>query len=141
MNTEKLTEALDDLKAQRGVLDTAIAGIENALKLLGGQEYRSVSVTVPLTGVQANASIGSSGTSYIDYAEVFLREAKKPLHVTELTRMISDRKGKKVQRASVESSFIRHIEKSKEPRLAKSAPSTYGLPEWKDRQPMLAHIA
>jgi hypothetical protein len=132
MNTVKLSEALNELQSQRSVLDAAISNIQNVLAMLNGQQDNA---KIPTPSMLSDAS-----RSYIDDAVDALRNAGKPMHITKLAIAISELRGKEVSRASVESSFIRHIAKTKVSRLTKTARSTYGLPEWK-QQPMLAQIA
>lgn len=128
MNTEKLKDALTELQGQRTVLDAAIINIQSVLAMLNGQPN-----TTPLPAADA------SGGSYIDDGVDVLRNSGRMMHVTEIAKAISKLRGKTISRGSVESSFIRHISKTKTPRLSKAPKSMYGLPEWK--QPALVQMA
>ena len=125
MNTQKLTDALLEMKQQRALLDGAIKNIEGVLAALGNSSFVADS---PATRKTANAT-----ASYIDLGVQILSEAGKPMHVKEIAKRISEIKGKNIPRASVESSFIRHIKANgpNPPRIAKSSPAFFGLSVWK----------
>jgi hypothetical protein len=129
MNTEKLREALVELQNQRATLDTAISNIQNVLAMLNGQQSTTV-----------KAPVVDATRTYIDYGVEVLRNSGKLMHVTAIANAIGALRGTTVSRASVESSFIRHIAKTKTPRLTKAPKSMYGLPEWK-QQPALVQMA
>jgi hypothetical protein len=73
-----------------------------------------------------------------DYVQI-LRDVGHPLHIVELAGRYSSKIGKPFKRTDIEPGINRHISKTKAPRIAKIAPSTFGLPEWK--QPTLAKTA
>jgi len=125
VNTQKLTDALLEMKQQRALLDGAIKNIEGVLAALGNSSFVA---DTPATRKTANAP-----ASYIDLGVQILSEAGKPMHVKEIAKRISEIKGKNIPRASVESSFIRHIKGNgpTPPRIAKSGPAFFGLSVWK----------
>jgi len=131
--TAQLTETLAAMQKEQSRLATAIAGVQQVLAALSGPVQRQA----PTATFHAE----SEGSSYIDEAVTVLRAHGTPLHITILADKISERRGTKIVRGSLESSFIRHINKSKHPRLTKVGRSTYGLPEWKSESPILAQIA
>lgn len=120
MNTQKLKEALVELKHQRTLLDGAIKNIEGVLDALRN-------------GTEAPTSQRkSSAMSYIDYGESILEQAGKPMHIEEIAKKISEATGKETPRASVESSFSRHIKNfGPKARVVKIRPAHYGLPIWR----------
>jgi hypothetical protein len=63
------------------------------------------------------------------------------MHIKEIATRISSVRGAPVNRASIESTIVRHIGKANNPRIAKFAPGMFGLPMWKQPQPTLAQIA
>jgi hypothetical protein len=125
MNTHKLTDALLEMKQQRALLDGAIKNIEGVLAALGNSSF------VPET--PASRKTANATASYIDLGVQILAEAGKPMHIAEIAKRISALKGKSIPRASVESSFIRHIKGTgpNPPRIAKSSPAHFGLSVWK----------
>jgi hypothetical protein len=120
MNTQKLKEALVELKHQRALLDSAIANLEDILNTLGGVE--------PI--VTASGKI-KSAESYIDLTVRILEEAGKPVHIADIAKKISAIREKKIPRASVESSLLRHMKDNAKTRVVKVRPAYFGLPIWK----------
>src|ERR1700693_1722890 len=122
MNTQKLREALIELKHQRALLDNAIANFEEILKTLNGVAPEAV----------ASAGRPRENESYIDLTVRLLGESGKPLHIAEIAKRISSIRGKTIPRASVESSLLRHMNVSRSnPRVIKVRPAHFGLPIWK----------
>jgi hypothetical protein len=132
MNTIKLREVLAEIESQKLALDEAATGIRKVLGLLEGQ-------TAPRTSL-VRSTVDES-RSYIDDAVALFSAEGEVMHVKLMAERLSELRGVKVSRASLESSFIRHIAKAKQPRIAKLGPSKFGLPEWKQLQPTLAQIA
>ena len=132
MNTTKLREALAEMESERSVLEEGIGSLRKLIALLEGTAPEIQTETI---------SPGESRRSYIDDAVDLFRSCQKPLHVKEIAGKISEARGISVQRASLESTLIRHINKANQPRIAKFGPSMFGLPEWKQSQPTLAQIA
>lgn len=121
MNTEKLKEALVELVHQRALLDAAIKDIEGVLDTLEGQVDHS-----------ASRRRSPDGKSYIDYGEKVLEQHGKPMHISQIAERIGEMRGKPTPRASVESSFIRHIKSfGPKARIAKVRPAYFGLPIWR----------
>lgn len=121
MNRSKLHEALVELQHQRATLDGAITKLQEIISMMNGNAS------------QAGAMKLKSGhkNSYIDDGMVVLELAGKPLHIREIASRIGDLRHKKVSRASVESSIIRHIATFKdEARIEKVAPALFALPFW-----------
>jgi hypothetical protein len=132
VNTDKLNEALVELRHQRALLDAAISNIEGVLKTLQSStsEPRSMSKGKKHEG------------SYIDLGVQVLEEAGTPLHIKEIAERISKMKGKNIPRASVESSFIRHIANfSHNSRIVKVQPAYFTVPSLKNSSTVpLAHL-
>jgi hypothetical protein len=131
MNTTKLRDALAEIESQKTVLEEAASGIRRVLALLEGQRAN----IAPASKQQPESH------SYIDDSVGLFSKIGQVLHVKDLAEQLSGVRGVQVNRASLESSLIRHIAKAKEPRVAKFGPSKFGLPEWKQSQPTLAQIA
>lgn len=124
MNTAKLREALADLEQQRNVIDDGIKVLRKVIAAMESPEKAPEIQRFPRLGRM----------SYIDDAVYVLEGTSRPMHINELTEAIrSLREGKRVSRASVESSLVRHIstfgDKSK---IIKMGPSKYGLPAWRN---------
>jgi len=129
MNTQKLTEALVEMKHQRALLDAAIKNLEGILASLDG-----TSAPVSASTRSRKPEIGS----YIDLGEQILAESGKPMHIAGIAAKISDLRGKNIPRANVESSFLRHIQTSKDAaRIIKVRPAYFGLAAWKTLLPNL----
>jgi hypothetical protein len=121
MNTTKLKEALMELQSQRNVPDVAIAGIQKVLSMLGaGSELQ--------TSKSKTDDDGEGRRSYTSDAVAVLESVGHPLHISDLGVKISELRGSKVARASLESSLIRQISKVENARVVKTKPSAYGLP-------------
>ena len=121
MNTQKLKEALVELKHQRALLDTAIANLEDVLSTLSG-------VVPPV--IAASGKIKET-ESYIDLTVRILEGEGKPVHIAELAKRISVIRKKEIPRASVESSLLRHMKLAgNKARVAKVRPAYFGLPIW-----------
>ena len=124
MNTDKLKEALIELRQQRELLSAAIADIEGILKTLNGG-----SAGVPV----ASGKRSKEKESYIDLSVRILEEAGKPMHIADIAKRISGVRGKLIPRASVESSVIRHIQVfGAKARIIKMRPAYFGLPTFKN---------
>lgn len=123
MNTQKLKDALVEMKHQRALLETAIKNIEGVLTTLGdGTPTESA----------PSSKRAYEGGSYIDLGQKILEEYGKPMHIVEIAKKISAIKGKPIPRASVESSFVRHIKIfGDKARIVKTRPAYFGLPLWK----------
>jgi hypothetical protein len=128
MNSPKLIEAIAELEAQRKIIDDAITQLRKAASVLSGGSV----VT------SAGTSTKSIGKSYVDDAVRAIEVAGTSLHIGMIIDFITQLRGERPARASVESSVIRHIAKTPNPRLVKVAPSQYDIPS---HQPMLAQIA
>jgi len=132
MDTSKLKEALAELQNQRNLLDAAITNIQNVLAMLSQASNPQ--------RAESGRNVSDATPSYIELAVDALEHSGKPMHIKELVGIISELRGDQVKRASLESSIVRHIAGMKErSRLAKFAPSTFGLSIWK--HPTLARTA
>jgi hypothetical protein len=122
MNTQKLREALVELKHQRALLDTAISNFEEILSTLDGVAPQAITKK----GDRNNKE------SYIDLAVRILEEVGKPMHIVEIAKRVSEIRGKTVPRPSVESSLLRHMQiRGVSSRVVKVRPAFFGLPIWK----------
>jgi len=133
MNTQKLKEALVELKHQRALLDNAIANFEEILRTLNGVSPDAV----------VSSSKPRENGSYIDLTVRLLEESGKPMHIVEIAKKISAIRGKAIPRPSVESSLLRHMKVSRsDPRVTKVRPAYFGLPIWKTfaKEPTTLHL-
>jgi HB1/ASXL restriction endonuclease-like protein with HTH domain len=124
MNTSKLKEALVELQQEQDKLANMILQLRRMIadaepSIAGGMQD---SVKVELKTVRQ---------SYIEQAVQILEQSGKPMHVKDLAAKIAELRHAKVQRASVESSLIRHLSLGSRAKIAKFGPSLYGLPSWK----------
>ena len=121
MNTQKLREALVELKHQRALLDTAISNFEEILSTLDGVAPQAIT-----------KRDDRNKESYIDLAVRILEEVGKPMHIVEIAKRVSQIRGKTVPRPSVESSLLRHMQiRGVSSRVVKVRPAFFGLPIWK----------
>jgi hypothetical protein len=124
MNSPKLLDAIAELKAQRRIIDDAIVHLERAVSALSG---------TPPSPQTAHTTFGGT-SSYVDEAVLAIQAEGGALHVNKIVDFIAQLRGSKPPRASVESSIIRHISKTKNPKLSKVAPSTFDLTEHSQRE-------
>jgi hypothetical protein len=130
MDTSKLREAMAELQSQRNLLDAAISNIQHVPAMLDSTRRPS----------EAPGDAVEEKRSYIDDTVAFLESGGKPMHIKAIVEALSELRGVSIPRASLESSIIRHIAKTNgRAKLAKFAPSTFGLSIW--NQPMLAKTA
>jgi hypothetical protein len=128
MNLSKLREQIADLKAEREHIDSAIQALERVLSGLGPDQGRTAER--PRLHLEHKGTRGSrrQEQSYRALAIKILREAGKPVHITEITNLVSQLRGKLVARAAVESSLIRAMKKpSMSGRLKRDAPGMFVL--------------
>lgn len=137
MILNKLHEALAEVDSQRKALDNIERQLRSMIAELSGQSFIANAVFTS-TGLSAGTPTGERNR--LDDIADILRAAGKPLHISLIAVRLSDKLGRKIERASFEPGLNRHIQKTKKRRIDKFGPSTYGLPEWKN-QPALAHIA
>lgn len=106
MNLSKLREQIADLKAERDRIDHAIQALES---LLSGLNTDQVIPERPRPHIEPRISRGKrrQDQSYRALGIKILREAGKPVHITDVTSLVSEFRGKPVKRAAVESSLIR----------------------------------
>lgn len=123
MNTQKLQEALQDLQEKKSLIEQAISAIRRTISMMDGESDNGRR----LPTVAASSPEGS----YINDAVEILTEASKPLHIDEFVKRISELRGEEMDRPPIESSFSRHLRKTKHPRIVRTSPGYYGLPEWK----------
>lgn len=120
MNTTKLKEALVELQQQRAILDGAISNIQRIIATMNGGSEAALTSDPHV-----------SRSSYIDDGVRILEIAGQPLHIDEITKKVSEMRREEIDRPSVESSFSRHISKTKNSRVVRVRPGYYGLPAWK----------
>jgi hypothetical protein len=126
MNTNKLKEALAELHHQRAVINTAISNLQSIITLMSGE---------PQELAEPDAKV--KRTSYVDDVIEILEASGKPLHIKDIAKSISERRGKEVARASVEASVIRYIASSgSSTKIVKISPGYFGLPTWKSLLPL-----
>lgn len=107
MNLSKLREQIAELKAERERIDNAIQALEQVFSGLNSTQI--IPERVPRVVLHHKGTRGSrrQEQSYRALAINTLRDAGKPLHITDITNTVSQLRGKSVSRAAVESSLIR----------------------------------
>ena len=118
VNTKNVEEALLDLEHRRAGIEHAIATLRHMLALMreNAQEAANVEVVIdpPRSCLQ-------------DALEV-LEHAGRPLHISEIAELLSAKRGRKMTRASVQSTLIHHINSlGNEAKIRKVRPCYYGL--------------
>src|SRR5258708_3213747 len=123
----KLEEALAAIPAQRKTLDEVELQLRSMIAKLNGMP----DVTSPIAQSSSKKRyVPSPGRipkrdKLDDIADV-LRSAGEPLHITLIAEKLSSKLGKKIDRTKIEPGINRHIAKTKQPRIAKVGPSTFG---------------
>jgi len=148
MILKKLEEALAEIPKQRKALDGIEAQLRSMIFELSGaantpQEFETFIFDVePETEARPRrvSRKRKKHDKLDDFVEI-IRSVGHPIHIVELAERYSTKVGKAVTRTEIEPGINRHLTKTKAPRIAKFAPSTFGLPEWKGHQPTLAQIA
>ena len=150
MITDKLIEALEQVHADRKFHQNALHELdqtENQLKAMvakhSGVAWSLLAKKPQETSIDNFQVVNASQISRdgLDDVVDILRSAGKALHITVIADRLSEIRGTKIERTAIEPGMNRHIQKTKKRRIEKFAPSTFGLPEWKQEQPSLAHIA
>jgi hypothetical protein len=134
----KLQEALAEIDAQRAALSDIDAQLRAMIAKLSGP---STPALIPsLIHAPARTARGHARDGIDEIADI-LRDEGRSLHITVIAERLSEIKGKPVARTTIEPGLNRHVAKTKEPRVVKVAPSTFGLPEWVQRQSELESTA
>ena len=128
MNTSKLRDALDDLEHQQDILSEAATAIKAVIARLDAYSGAiNATANIPVVDDTRQDRGFSEIRSYIDETVDLLAVMGRSMHVKEIAAHISKVRGSNVNRASLESSLIRHIAKANQPRIAKTGPSTFGI--------------
>lgn len=127
MNTNKLKEALIEMRHQRAILDTAIDQLEKVLTALNGGVSQETTVYAKpgVSGLQ-DGSIPSYGIQVLE-------SNGKPMHIKDIAKKVSEIRGKETTRYSMESSLQRHM-KSAQSKVKKISPGIYALTAWSVNQ-------
>ena len=146
MILEKLKEALAAVELERNALNDTEAELRSMIARHTGNTVSSSFVRdkdeINLSNLSRSVKATSAGErDGIDDVADILRSAGKPLHITEIAERLSTVRNAQVNRTEIEPGLNRHVTKTKKRRIDKFGPSIFGLPEWKNRQPSLAHIA
>jgi hypothetical protein len=145
MILKKLQEALDEIASQRVALNEVEAQLRSMIAKLSGVPPVSGFGSAPAQPASQpyvwpdGVTNGRVRDGIDDIVDV-LRAEGRSLHISVIAERLSAMKGKKVLRTDIEPGLNRHVAKAKNPRIKKSAPSTYGLPEW-TAQSTLGNIA
>lgn len=117
MDTRKLTEALEDLRSKREVIDRAIRSLETAVQTLGDSDEGSI----------GNARRSGDAKSSIDYA-IDILSGVENLHIEELAKKVSEASGREVSRATLDGGISREIrERGEKSRFERPSPGVYAL--------------
>lgn len=120
MDTRKLTEALDDLRSKRDVIDDAIRSLESALEALRDQsEVRAQAIK--------RVMVKRFDRNNIDFAiEILSKE--QAMHIEELAKKVSELSGREVSRATLDGGISREIRvRGEKARFERLAPGLYSL--------------
>jgi len=128
MILKKLQEALAEVDSQRRALDDVERQLRLMISTLSGGSS-PVNETLPFA--PSLVSTRTVNRDRIDDIVDILAAEGKPLHITKIAERLSGVLGKKIERTELEPGLNRHVQKTKKARIAKFAPSTYGLPSWK----------
>lgn len=139
--TTKLQEAVAEIHAQREALNQIEAQLQLMIAKLAGTPIASTAApSVTASSPQIPASTPDAprvrSRDRLDDIVDVLREAGKPLHITVIAEHLSGRSKATVDRREIEPGINRHIAKVKQRRIEKFGPSTFGLPEWRDPNPL-----
>jgi hypothetical protein len=129
----KLQEALAEVAVQRVALNEVEAQLRSMIAKLSGMPV--IPQVAPLAVKGPAAPMRDGARDKIDDMVDILRAEGKPLHITVLAERLSALKGAEVLRTTIEPGINRHVSKVKMRRIDKFAPSTFGLPEWKETSP------
>ena len=144
MILDKLLEALASVQAERQALDETEAQLRAMIARHGSHAF-SDGIDAPIDPTTNRfRSLGkeASRNGLDDIVDV-LRESGHPLHITAICERLSAKSGGKIVRTDIEPGLNRHVSKTKKAKIVKTAPSTYGLPEWqKSQEPsLLSNVA
>ena len=126
MILKTLEAALAEALQEQVAVGEVVAQLRSMIAKLSGLRQANPAPVLPSAPV-------SGERSHIDDIIDVLRAEGKPLHITVICDRLSISNGSPIERTKIEPGLNRHISKVKIPRIWKSAPSTYGLPEWKTR--------
>jgi hypothetical protein len=139
----KLREALADIPAQRKALDEVEVQLRSMIAKFTGSPDFEVTTAFTATSTIAPYSTRERERDRIDEIADVIRRIGHPIHISEICQDLSDLRGARVERKSIEPGLNRHISKTKTPRIGKFGPSVYGLAEWKHgaQQPAFSRTA
>jgi len=145
MILEKLKEALAAVELERNALNDTEAELRSMIARHTGNTVSTSFVRdkdeINLSNLSRAKATSAGERDGIDDVADILRSVGKPLHITEIAERLSSIRNAQVNRTEIEPGLNRHVAKTKKLRIDKFGPSIFGLPEWKNRQPSLAHIA
>jgi hypothetical protein len=143
VNATKLIDALQDLKAQRTLIDDAVANLERVIASLNGGS----AAPGPGTRIESMRSIrpetrrSSRAGSHLEEAVKVLVDANKPLHISDIVAEMAHRNPEKqITRASVDGAISRHIrDNGDKARILRVDAGTYAAhPSLTETQQLLA---
>jgi hypothetical protein len=134
----KLQEALAEIDTQRAALNE----VETQLRAMIAKLSAPLAPTLVTSPIDApSRAVRVHARDGIDEVVDILRSEGRPLHITAIAERLSEVKQKPIARTEIEPGLNRHVAKTKEPRVVKVAPSTFGLPEWVQKQSELGNTA
>jgi hypothetical protein len=136
MILNKLQEALNEVDSQRRALNEVEAQLRSMIAKLEGVPDIAPTNMNPRSAYHSSYVPTSGERDRIDDIIDILRANGKPMHITDIVKLLSVKTSKKLDRTQVEPGLNRHVQKAKQKRIDKFGPSIFGLPEWK--QPSLA---
>ncbi len=128
----KLHEALAEVAIERTKLD----GLEMKLRAMIAELSGEAMGSNREANADAHEAADATKRSQLEDVADIVRSEGKPLHIKVIAQRLAIIYGRPVERSKIEPGMTRHISKVKRPIIAKFAPSTYGLPEWKQQQSM-----
>jgi hypothetical protein len=130
MILKKLQEALAEVGTQRTALDEVEKQLRSMIAKLSGLPDAATTSSLGYGATVHSITRQRGEPSKLDEIAEILQANGKPMHITAIAEALSQKRGKAISRTAIEPGMNRHIQKTKNPVIARVGPSTFGLPEW-----------
>ena len=126
MDTQKIVDALEDLRSKRSILDQAIRSLESALTVMQGSA-ETVEFVVHASSAPLRRQRRQAKSSNMDHAIDVLGSVEQ-MHIQELAERVSKLAGHPVSRGSLDGGISREIRVNNgSSRFDRVSPGTYKL--------------